>query len=378
MFKHHPIIIPEINNQHEICDYLIQTATILSKKKYPTYIFYVNLFSEAKPKLKKISDNLFSFSPIKIIPFNRFKFVQQINIYLSFNILILISFFQNFKIPYIWLFYPQIYSLIKPSLPCYKLIYDIVDFFTSPQPNLNHKLNNQKKLLLKKANLITAISQNLKISYQKILPSTKIHIVPQGFNLIKSSSVKTHPEAKKIKKIPNKIGFIGAINNRLDFDLLFKLIKNTPNFNYIFVGPQNNDINVKKKPVEKLSKKLFSFPNVHNIGLVPKNQLSQFIGIFDIAIIPYDVSDKFNRLCYPMKLFEYFAAGKPVISTPIIELKNFPKFVKIGKTAKEWQTYIESILNCPWPQKLQEEEKNLAQQNSWKNKINLILHLIDF
>lgn len=374
MSKHNPIIILEINNIHSICDYLIQTASILSKNNYPTYIFYINETPVLFSKPKQVSPNLYLFSPLKIIPFNRFKFIQQLNIYISLNFLFLYSTFQHFSFPVYWIFYPQTTNLIKYSLPSKTLIYDIIDFFTSPQPKANFLLQNKKKYLLKKANLITSISSSLKRSYQKLSPFKTIHLVPQGFKLTHPLKA-LHPKINELKKLPNKVGFIGAISNRLDYHLLFKLIMLTPKINYIFIGPISFDINVSSKPIKKLTQKLFSYNNVIHIGLVPKNKIAQFINIFDIAIIPYDIKDDFNRLCYPMKLFEYFAAGKPVISTPIKELKQFPNLVFTGNNSQFWQQKIKYLLSKPWPKNLQEQQKKLARANSWQNKVNKIIKL---
>ena len=75
-----------------------------------------------------------------------------------------------------------------------------------------------------------------------------------------------------------------------------------------------------------------------------------------------------------MKLFEYFAVGKPVLSTTIEELKNFPQLVFISDKPKEWKTNIDNIFSKPWPLKLQNLEKTLAKQNSWENKVSQILN----
>jgi hypothetical protein len=253
------------------------------------------------------------------------------------------------------------------------LVYDIVDFYTSPDSRINKILYFQKKYLLKKANIITAISNSLIKNYQKILPNIKINLVPQGFNLIKKTNPNIHPEIENIKKLSNKIGFIGGINNRLDFQLLFDLIAQTPKYNYIFVGPLGYDLNVSSKPVDKLAKKLFSFKNVTHINLIPKSQIGQFINTFDVTIIPYDVKDDFNRLCYPMKLFEYFTAGKPVLSTPIEELKNFPDLVFSSPKALDWKIYLDNIFSKPWPKSKKILSQQLAKDNSWENKIKQIL-----
>jgi glycosyltransferase involved in cell wall biosynthesis len=375
MSSHFPIIIPEINDKESICDYLFQTASILAKKNHPTYIYYLNQAPTLKNNLSKISSHLYSFTPLKIIPLNRFRVIQQINIHLSFIYLYFLCIFRHHLSPVFWFFYPQTSSLLKFSPPPKKLIYDIVDFYTSPDSKINKSLNQQKKYLLINAHLITAISQSLIKNYQKILSSALIHLVPQGFNLIKSDS-SFHPEIKKLQKLTHKIGFIGGINNRLDFRLLFKLIPHTPQYNYIFIGPFGHDANVSPKPVDKLAKKLLFFKNVYHINLVPKSQIGQFINIFDITIIPYDIKDDFNRLCYPMKLFEYFSAGKPVISTPIEELKNFPKLVYISSKASDWKKYIHSIFSKPWPKSNRLLSQKLATDNCWQNKVNQILKLL--
>ena len=373
--SHTPIIIPEINNQKAICDYLIQSAIILSKKKYPTYIYYLHEAPAFNKNLTKISPFLYFFTPLKIFPFNRFKFAQQINIHLSFLYLYFYCFLKHRLIPIYWFFYPQISSLLKISPPPSKLIYDIVDFYSSSKPKIKHILHQQKKYLLKKANLVTAISKSLIETYQKILPSVNINLVPQGFNLIKNN-LKAHPELTKLNKLPYKIGFIGAINNRLDYQLLFNLIQKTPKYNYIFIGPLGNDNNVSPKPVKSLAKKLFSYKNVYHIDLVPKSQIGQFIKIFDIATIPYDIKDDFNRLCYPMKLFEYFSAGKPVLTTPIKELENFPTLVFSSSRVDAWLKNINNLFSNPWPKSNVTLAQKLAKDNSWQNKVEQILKLI--
>ena len=129
----------------------------------------------------------------------------------------------------------------------------------------------------------------------------------------------------------------------------------------------------KYRDTKRLIQELKSLKNIY---LVPRTKsrlvIKEVIKNFDIGIIPYDVSHDFNRYCYPMKLFEYFYMGKPVISTPIDELKRFPKFVKIGESSIDWEKHIKSLLSMSWPVKYKEEQKKLAEENSWENKIEAI------
>ena len=359
-----PIIIPEINSSNAICDYLYQTSKVLSDKHYPVYVFFVNYPHKIyQSPFKTITPCLTHCYPLQIIPFNRFKIVEKLNIFLSFNLLHLYILFRHHSRPLYWFFYPQVVALIKYSLAPSRILYDIVDSYNCPQ--------FLKKDLLDRADIVTAISQNLISEYQTISPRIKINLVPQGFNLLQSTS-EPFPLAK-LHHLKNKVGFIGGLNNRLDYNLLFAIIKNNPQYSFIFAGPAGHDTNVTDKPVEKLNAKLFSFKNVYSIGLVKKDQIESVINFFDIAIIPYDIRDQFNLLCYPMKIFEYFACQKPTISTPIEELKHFPDLIKIGNTPQEWQEHLEFFFAHPLSKKLKSKALKLAQKNSWQNKIKQIL-----
>lgn len=371
-----PIIIPEINDPHSMCDYLNQSAAILSQKNFPTFIFYLNNPPKLANPLAKLAPNLYSFTPVKIFPFNRFRLSQNINIFLSFNFLYLYCFIKYHSRPIYWIFYPQVAPLLQKSFPPKILIHDIIDFFTSPDPKTNKSLQSHKKYLLKKSNLVTSISHSFKKNYLQIYPKTTIHLLPQGFKLIQSTK-NIHPQIKSLRLLKNRVGFIGAINNRLDFKLLFKLIPSTPKINYIFVGPTIPDINVSPKNLDILIPKLLSFSNFHHISQIPKDQISQFIKLFDIATIPYDTNDDFNRLCCPMKLFEYFVAGKPVLATKIEELKYFSPYTITSNNHLVWKKQIQKLLSKPWPKKYQQHQQTLANKNTWANKLEQIFKLLE-
>ena len=364
---HPPVIIPEINNSNAICDYLAQTSKVLSGKQFPTYVFFVNFPQKIfKKPLVTLNSHLIHCYPIQLIPFNRFRLIQQLNLHLSFNLLYLFILFRHLSRPIYWFFYPQLISLIRFSFKPTKIVYDIVDSYLCP--------NNLKKYLLQKSTVVTAISHPLITEYQKFSPNTKIHLVPQGFNLIKSTS--PFAPLLQLRHLTHKIGFIGGINNRLEYDLLFKVITANPNYNFIFAGPAGTDINVSSKPVDTLNRQLFSYPNVCHLGLVPKDQIQNVVNFFDIAIIPYDIRDQFNLLCYPMKIFEYFACQKPVVSTPIEELKQFPQLVKIGNTVSEWQKHLDYFFSRPTTPSQKKRSVSLAHQNSWNHKVEKILKLL--
>ena len=389
MIKNHIVVILFNIPWEWSTDYTNQTAYVLSKKN--TTICYMR--SEAlsikeylqRGKLPKIiirrSKNLYLFYPLYLIPFRRLKFVSALNSRL--NIFLLKLFIRYFEITrhvkkkIVWFFYPNLATIAKSLGKDYLTIYDCVDFFAVGTYAERKQVERHQKQLLKYADLVVANSKVL----QKYLRKWRedVRLVPQGFRLEHFEKYERTEEKYKIpKKLANKkplIGFVGGVNNRLDFELLTTLCRKNPQWNFAVWGPLQKNPSQKNR-FEKNLKTLLSLPNVISGVSKNKRELPAIINEFDIGIIPYDESQDFNKYCYPMKLFEYFYMRKPIVSTPIEELKRFPKYVKIGRTPKEWKLHIKNLLSNPWPKKYKLEQKKLAEENSWEKKVEKISEIL--
>jgi len=336
----------------------------LQKRKFPRFI-------------KRHSKNIYLFYPTLLIPFRRFGEIASINEKIS---LFLLKVFAKFletrnrvSKKMLWIFDPKLYPLTQKFGKDYFLLFDCVDYFIGTS-----RTKSEKKILIKyehdlvdRADLVTANSVILLKHLQKIRKD--VHLVPQGFRV---DSFKKHvSNIIKIKR--NKrplIGFLGAINYRIDFDLLYNLAKRNLKWDFALWGPVlEPDLLTPSK--QNYYNKLIKLPNVMR-GQSDKSGVPGIIRQFDVGMIPYDISIDFNKYCYPMKLFEYFYLGKPVISTQIEELKRFPKFVKIGGNYKDWEKIILGLLSKRRPEKYKEQQKKLAVENGWENKIKIICQLL--
>lgn len=382
--KNVAIIIPSINPKTSVCDVVNQTAQELGKLSF-VLIIQVREGKSIKEILSGHDFKLFSkqnhayyFTPIDILPFKRFLVIKKINIICN---IIALQFFLLLKKKnqvVLWNFFPHVAYLNSLFFIKKTVLFDIVDFFTSQNKKIQQKLDKQKIFLLKNADHVFAISQTLKKRYQQ-LHKRKIAIVPQGFDLegFACNKKRAITVATTKEKKP-RIGFIGGINDRLNYDLLNKVIPENPNIEFVFCGPITVDENISGYSYPARVDKLLSHKNVKHIQRKKRSELLAIIETFSICMIPYDIKLPFNLYCYPMKIFEYFYAGKPVLSTPILELthNSFNGLVFTGNTKTSWQKHIDMLLYTSWPELKRAKQRQMALDNEWKGKITKILEII--
>ena len=146
---------------------------------------------------------------------------------------------------------------------------------------------------------------------------------------------------KKVKKFtPIKgkpvIGYIGAVTEVFDINLLEFICKKNPNLNFVIIG----------RVYVKIDKLL----NLNNVFFLEKsniiNSLLFFKG-FDVGIIPYKVNN-FTNSVYSCKLNEYLSMGIPVVSTNLNETKiynkNYKDIIRIGETYEKFNHKINESL----------------------------------
>jgi hypothetical protein len=375
------IIIPFDLPKNWSADYITQTAQLLAKKNQVIGFLWEDALSIKEIILKKINHSqnfrylwqesgIIYLKPIHFLPFRRFSFVNNINLLINITILkwliVLKGFNQKEKI--IWLFHSNFWFLPNVFGKNFMIIYDCVDFLTSENKEKRQRIKRNEQKLLKKADKVFVNSKVLLKDKRKYRQN--IHLLPQGFSLKIFQSPKKLPSKNLIFKIKRPlIGYIGGINYRLDYTLLINLANKNPNFSFLFIGPFQKDPFIKfEKQLEQLKK----MKNVYFQEFEKKEYIPSVIKHFDICLIPYNISQDFNKYCYPMKIFEYFYLGKPVISTPIEELKQFSPLVKIASDTNSFNQAIKEILKKAWPKTYAQKQKELAIANSWVNKIKKI------
>jgi glycosyltransferase involved in cell wall biosynthesis len=127
---------------------------------------------------------------------------------------------------------------------------------------------------------------------------------------------------------PPIIGFFGSLAPWIDVALIAALARARPNYSLLLIGHVSTDVT-----------ELAQLPNVHLAGAQPYESLPNWAKCFDVAIIPYRQTLQVQN-ANPLKLREYLATGKPVVSTYNPEVARFAGLVRL---ADNEQTFIRQV-----------------------------------
>ncbi|MEP7311037.1 MAG: glycosyltransferase [Pseudomonadota bacterium] len=128
------------------------------------------------------------------------------------------------------------------------------------------------------------------------------------------------------------IGFFGSLADWINVDLLAELARERPAWTLLLIGHASTDVSA-----------LANLRNVVMVGAQRYETLPHWAKSFDVAIIPYRLNRQV-RNANPLKLREYLATGKPIVSVPTPEVERFATHVRMAETAQDFIAAIEAAL----------------------------------
>jgi UDP-galactopyranose mutase len=174
-------------------------------------------------------------------------------------------------------------------------------------------------------------------------------------------------ELKRIKeKYRYVAGYFGTLDMRIHQAMLAEAMKQLPEWALVLIGPKVSNFSV-----------LEALPNVFLLGQRPYSTLPDFTRGFNVCLIPFKL-DLLTEHGNPTKVLEYFAAGKPVVSTSIPDLKQFyPELIYFADGGEELVKALPEALSSPSREELRKKGLALAAENTWDEAVKKILRLLD-
>lgn len=349
--------------------------------------FFTKLASGQKiAMVRKQTKNLFFFTPLFPLPFPRQGIFQKLYNHLSaWQLKCWIAFHAHWRRypKVLWFFTPQFSyppHLFGKTYFAFSL-YDCVDSTTSMDPQEASVKARAETALAQEVATILTVSPRLFRIQTRNHPQKQVLYLPQGFDRRLFAKKRSGVEPKDLWSIPSpRIGYIGNINFRFNFKLLLELIKALPNVSFVFIGPVDPDQN--QDPYANTGfwvRKLKHFRNVYCLDRKPKTAVPTYLTHFDLGIIPYDDAQEFNKSSFPIKLWEYFYAGLPVIALPLTCFDNWKNYLLPFQTGRisALKKAVLNVLDRGWPKHYRLEQKRLASQHSWHTRIVKAQQIID-
>ena len=304
------------------------------------------------------------FRPSVVIPFgNKLPSLNEINHYMISQPLRDYIRELGFDEYILWVYTPNGFpylDILEPVLSCY----DCVDEYSAFPGAWKTVTLQMEAKLIRDVDVVFTTAETLYESKRRNNPNT--YFIPNvgDFDLFSRADVIEPARAIRMLRKKPVIGFVGALNYKIDEQLVRDLFVNHPDKNFVFIGPDRGF------GVER-----YKYNNVHFMGLRPPEDLPKYMAGFDVCIIPYKV-DNYTRGVMPIKFYEYLATGRPVVTTPIPELEKFSDLVEIARTSEEFSASIERALRNEDNER-KAKRIELAKSNSWETRIRSILHHLE-
>jgi glycosyltransferase involved in cell wall biosynthesis len=263
----------------------------------------------------------------------------------------------GFQRPINWVFNPAA-SLVAGTLEEDLLIYYCVDEYTAFSGVPTEALTALEERLLRRADIVLVSAERLLHSKGRINP--QIALVRHGvdFEHFRRSLDPETEVPAELAVLPRPvIGYFGLIaQDWIDIDLLAHVAQRFPHASLVLLGKLTMDVSALER-----------FPNVHFLGRKPYATLPSYCKGFDVALIPFPVSEV-TLNANPLKAREYLAAGLPVVSTPIPEVEVLGQCL-IGAIASEFADHIEGALAVSGPAI---ERSESMRPQSWQARLHEI------
>lgn len=220
-------------------------------------------------------------------------------------------------------------------------------------------LNNYENMAKDNRIVVIASAEKIKQDIEKIRTG-EVYLITNGvdnshFSLVTSNN--------KLDCIPQGqwkyiAGYYGAFASWLDYELLEYAADRLPHVLFLLIGV-DYDGGYRKSRLQFRK-------NVVNLGYIPYAELPRYACNFDVALIPFLIN-KVTQATSPVKLFEYMAMGKPVVSTYLKECRKYP-LVYCAASKEQFVEYMEMAYKKSLSREYRESLRECGLANDWAQK----------
>jgi|SRR5919106_337652 glycosyltransferase involved in cell wall biosynthesis len=254
-------------------------------------------------------------------------------------------------------FYHPVFLPYLPYLGARYVVYHAYDAHGSQLAELEAELVAQ-------AHLVTAASRPIADQ----LPGggrNRARILSNGVDLALMQADADKPCPDDLAPIPRpRIAYIGTINQKVDLQLIAQLAERRPSGHWVLIGHvQSRDLETNDH------RACMSYPNVHFLGHKPRLEVPAYMHHTDVNTMVYRLQGGWWEHGYPLKMHEYLAVGRPIVSTDIASVRPFREGIALARTLDDWEQALEHAIHSGGIG-TPETRRAVAEQNTWDKRVD--------
>ena len=192
-----------------------------------------------------------------------------------------------------------------------------------------------------------------------------LFLLPNGVDEIFTKGIRTGAPSD-LEQIPRPIVmYAGALQERLDKDLIADVAKSLRTFSFVFIGPEL---------IPGYFDDLKKLRNIHFLGSKRFEKMPDYISQADACIIPHKL-DEFTRSMNPLKIYEYLACGKPVITTPVAGVDRFSECLYLAESPAEFASALQRAIAENDPVR-EAARREAVSMHTWSARAGTLLAML--
>ena len=212
----------------------------------------------------------------------------------------------------------------------FPIVYDCHDLLSGFR-NIGREIISAEQELLRQADLVLFSAQGLMNQYGAGLKRAILVRNAVDARLFRHDhSGEDHsPQKTMVCATSATVGYVGALDSWFDIEAVREAALAHPKCRFVLAG------HIEYKPIRRLA----ALDNVELLGEIPYHRVPELLASFQVALIPFRITP-LTLMTNPIKMYEYFGCGLPVVTTPLPEAQTMGDLVYLASTPPEFARQV--------------------------------------
>jgi glycosyltransferase involved in cell wall biosynthesis len=311
-------------------------------------------------------DGVWVVSPL-VLPAHRSRRVRRLNVTVLRSLVRRAMRRGGVRDPILWAYNPHAHALagsLGESLVVYHCVDDV-----AAQEGVDAASFAQAEAELARRSHLVIVSAPPLVEHMRRQGARRVVLMTNVADVEHFRPARDLEEPAALAEVPRpRLVFAGAVAaKKLDVELLLELSRRRRDWSLVMVGPVGEG-----DPRGDLGP-LAEAPNVHLAGEQPFAELPAWLGAADVGLIPYALNP-YTAAVFPMKVYEYLAAGLPVVSTPLPSLTAV-EGIELAAGPVAFEQAVERALGDD-TDATRARRQALAEAHSWERRLDEVGRLV--